>query len=333
MVHCLSGYWNFKMTIIKLKGGSLNSTSLHIDGDRKFVRKFIATSADREYGYVRWYSQLKKIQRYNSLFPNLFPKLHDVNITENGAYFDIEYIENSKDIKTLFVNGELSDDQVQELNKNLWTSFDRIHDQTYDHNPSSLRLYYKEEVEQKLNDALQFQEFKDFFNYDEYVYNNVKIPNIKQKLDEFKKLFDTPIDSECYVHGNPTLENIMYSTTTGKITFIDLYEEGIVDSKFMDYSQILQCSNSYYGVYNDFGVLVHDNSVSCTAQIPAKLKKFNDLFVNEITKRYGEEKLRLVQLFEATQFFRMLPFKCHAGNIDSAKFFYAHACFLVNKLL
>ena len=63
------------MKIRDLKGGSLSNTELHeIDGVR-YVKKKINLIKEREYGFVRWYSQLKKTQRLSNEFPNLFPKL------------------------------------------------------------------------------------------------------------------------------------------------------------------------------------------------------------------------------------------------------------------
>lgn len=320
------------MKIIELKGGSLNSTSLYIDGDKKFVRKLISTSADREYGYVRWYSQLKKLQRFNALIPGYVPQVLDAGLTDGGAYFDIEYIE-AKDIKTLFKENSLSAYQTERMHKSLWFAFDRLHSHKYAPNPSSLKLYFQEEVLQKLNDARQFEEFEQFYNLDVYVHNGQTFSGIKNRLDSFSKLFDEVITDECYVHGNPTLENILYDPIQDKIVFIDLYEEGIVDSQFMDYSQVLQCSNSLYGILNDGILKVKGNVTDFSIQgIPDNLLRFNEMFNEELKYRYPG-KYNLVKLFEATQFFRMLPFKCHAGNVEAAKFFYAHACFLVNKLL
>jgi hypothetical protein len=106
-----------------------------------------------------------------------------------------------------------------------------------------------------------------------------------------------------------------------------------VDSKFADYSQILQCSNSLYGILNDGILEVNGNTTRYIVDpIPDNLVYFNELFNNELKYRYPH-RYNLVKLFEATQFFRMLPFKCHADNIEAAKFFYAHACSLVNRLL
>lgn len=318
------------MQVTKLKGGSLNNTCLYETNSGKFIRKSISTIMNREYGYVRWYSQLKKLQRFDTLFPTLVPRVIDAGVSDEGAYFDIEYIK-GKDIKTLFVNNEIDD--VDKLVTELFNSFDTIHNYQYSHNPSSLKLYFMEEVEQKLHDALMFDEFKEFYNMDTYMYMGDTFRGMIHLYDKFKKLFNETITTEGYVHGNPTLENIMYDPETNKITFIDLYEEGIVDSKFMDYSQILQCSNSYYGILNDSIVTVEDNVVSSNVTIPEKLIEFNEKFKKELANRYSEEELHLINLFEATQFFRMLPFKCHAGNITGAKFFYTHACYLVNKLL
>ena len=318
--------------VITLKGGSLNSTCLHIDGDRKFVRKTISTSADREYGYVRWYSQLKKLQRFNALIPGYVPQVLDAGVTDQGAYFDIEYVD-AKDIKTLFKENVLTRYQTEKMHKSLWFAFDRLHSHKYTPNISSLKLYFQEEVLQKLNDARQFPEFEQFYNLDVYVHQGQTFSGIKNKIEQFSKLFDEVISSECYVHGNPTLENILYNPDTDKIVFIDLYEEGIVDSQFMDYSQVLQCSNSLYGLLNDGVLKVNGNVTDFSIDpVPENLIYFNELFNDELKYRYPNH-YKLVKLFEATQFFRMLPFKCHADNIEAAKFFYAHACSLVNRLL
>lgn len=320
------------MEIITLKGGSLNSTSLHIDTGHKFVRKLISTSANREYGYVRWYSQLKKLQRFNELIPGYVPKVYNAGVTENGAYFDIEYID-AKDIKTLFKENLLSRYQTERMHKSLWFAFDRLHSHKYVPNASSLKLYFHEEVLQKLNDARQFDEFEKFYQLDVYIHNGQTLSGIKNRLDEFSKLFEETITAECYVHGNPTLENILYDPIKDRIVFIDLYEEGIVDSQFMDYSQILQCSNSLYGLLNDGTLKVNGNTTEFSIEpISENLIYFNELFNDELRYRYPSH-YNLIKLFEATQFFRMLPFKCHAGNVEAAKFFYVHACSLVNRLL
>ena len=48
--------------------------------------------------------------------------------------------------------------------------------------------------------------------------------------------------------------------------------------------------------------------------------------------RFKGKDVTIVDVFEATQFIRMLPFKVLAGEIDKAKFFYVHACYLLSKV-
>jgi hypothetical protein len=318
--------------ITVLKGGSLNTTCLIETDQYKFVRKSIRTDADREYGYVRWYSQLKKLQRFNQMFPGLVPEVYDVGVTEYGAHFDIQYID-AVDVKTLFKTDQLTDDQIVDVHRKIWQGFDTIHVSQYPYNSSSLSLYFKEEVGQKLADAVKFTEFNNFYNLDQYEFCGQRVQGVKQLFGQFQKLFDQKINQESYVHGNPTLENILYSVDSQNLVFIDLYEEGIVDSKYVDYSQILQCSNSLYGIINDSEKIIKDDYLNVNITVPDSLVKFNHMFNTELKNRYTDQQYALIKLFEATQFFRMLPFKCHGGDIAGAKFFYVHACKLISELL
>jgi hypothetical protein len=121
----------------------------------------------------------------------------------------------------------------------------------------------------------------------------------------------------------------MYSFDENKIVFIDPYEESIIDSKFLDYSMVLQSSNSLYECINSKSIYVDGSNVSHHSfEIPRNLLTFNDLF----TKRIASKERKLVDILEATQFIRMLPFKCAAGNFDHAKYFYLHSCNLLSKI-
>lgn len=315
-----------------LKGGSLNSTSLFTSETEKFVRKSISLVDNREYGYTRWYSQLKKLQRFNKLFPGVVPNILNTGTLGDYAYFDLEYI-SGDNIKNYLQKNVLTDTELEKINYNLWKVFDTVHQHEYHPNANSLALYYKEEVTEKLHKALTIEEFKRFYDLGEYTYLGNKVLGFQLFEEQYKKLFETEINEESCIHGNPTLENIMYDPITEKITFIDLYEESIVDSKFLDYSQILQCSDSGYGVINDNPKNINGSFVGTNASIHLNFNKFNRVFMQTLSERLSEKQICLVKLFESTQFFRMLPFKCFAGDIEGAKFFYVHACHRVNSLL
>jgi hypothetical protein len=114
------------------------------------------------------------------------------------------------------------------------------------------------------------------------------------------------------------------------IVFVDPYEESIIDSRFLDYSMVLQSSHSLYEHFNSQTINVEDSKVWCNAIQPSdNFRKFNELFTSELIE---SETKKIVEVLEATQFIRMLPFKCAAGDFEKAKFFYVHACHLLSKI-
>jgi hypothetical protein len=317
------------MNIIKLKGGSLSATYHHVD--ENIIRKKVSLKTNREYGFVRWYSQMKKIQRYNTIHPDLFPKMLNVSYEENYAYFDIEYKKGFKDLKQIFSERELSIQEIEQINQALWNAFDELHSSVYNANPGAPYLYFKEEVLQKIHDASISSDFKIFYNnHDVYEYNGIMVHSMKNYLNELDSFFkELEFLTEQTIHGNPTLENTLYSFDENRIVFIDPYEESIVDTRFLDYSQVLQCSSSHYGFINDREVQVNDTSVSFKEEIPKNFLMFNEVFRSNIAEKRTRE---IVDVFEATQFIRMLPFKVRALEHNKAKYFYVHACYLLSKV-
>ena len=69
----------------KFKGGSLSSTNLMEESGKLFVRKSVSLIDNREYGFQRWYSQLKKLQRYSVMYPNLFPPVLNYGKTDKES--------------------------------------------------------------------------------------------------------------------------------------------------------------------------------------------------------------------------------------------------------
>ena len=317
--------------VIPLKGGSLSQTYRLPQHD--LVCKEIVRDKNREYGFVRWYSQMKKLQRYNTLYPNLFPKVLGVNVDNTTAGFKMEYMKGFRDIKSILANDTLTDEQIFRISQAVWKGLNQLHSVTHDPIPGAGKLYFEEEVWQKLKDALVVPEFANFHAHGTYEYNGKIVQGIGAYVHEMENFFsELTLVQEENIHGNPTLENILYSFEEDRVVFIDVYDESMIDTRFLDYAQVLQCSRSHYGFINDNIVDIGGVSVTHRLQIPKNFETFNYHFESGITEPRTKE---IVDVFEATQFIRMLPFKVLAGNIDSmkkAKFFYVHACYLLSKV-
>lgn len=314
--------------VIPLKGGSLSNTYRLPQYDT--VCKEIIRDKNREYGFVRWYSQLKKLQRYNTQYPNLFPKVLGVNVDKDKATFKIEYMKGFRDIKTILANDILTDEQIFRISQAVWKGLNQLHSITYEPIPGAGKLYYEEEVLQKITDATAIPEFAEFHAHGTYEYNGRIVQGIGASIHDLENFFsELKLIQEENIHGNPTLENILYSFEEDRVVFIDVYDESMIDSRFLDYAQVLQCSRSHYGYINDNEVLIDGLSVTHRLQIPTNFVTFNSHFESGIVEPKTKE---IVDVFEATQFIRMLPFKVLAGKIDKAKFFYVHACYLLSRV-
>ena len=108
--------------------------------------------------------------------------------------------------------------------------------------------------------------------------------------------------------------------------FIDPYEENIIDSPLTEYSQIFQSSNSKYEIYNDLDIKIENNIINIENQSNFGLDYFNGLFKKHLVDELTTEQYISVNLFEVSQFIRMLPFK---KEIDKSLVFQKYKYFMI----
>jgi len=318
-----------------LKGGSLGKTELiETNGGDLRVRKSISSLKNREYGEVRWHSQLKRLQRYDSLVPGLFPKVLQLGTTEDSYFFDIEYFEGFCNLKSYFCDYSPNQDQLALITERVINGAARLHSYTnFDSYPGSLSVYLQEEVLQKLSDACENPNFEVFSNLSTIYFNGSGIPSLKSQIPWLRKFVaKIEIGSECFTHGNLTLENILIHPESLEIRLIDPYDENIVDCREADFSQILQCSSSHYGIMNDYEPIVSGASVTLEYKIPTPLIHFNEVVLRSLTSPALNLNIELLNFLHVSQFVRMLPFKVQSGNLNKAILFYALSCKLTHEM-
>lgn len=318
-----------------LKGGSLGRTELiQTNGGDLRVRKSISSLKNREYGEVRWHSQLKRLQRYDSLLPGLFPKVLQLGTTDASYFFDIEYFEGFCNLKSYFCNYSPNQEQIELIAEKVIDGATRLHSYAiFDSYPGSLGVYLQEEVLQKLSDACEDLDFKFFSNIPTIYLNSVEILSLKSQIPWLKEFVaKIKIISECFTHGNLTLENILIHPESLKIRLIDPYDENIVDCREADFSQILQCSSSHYGIMSDYEPTVNGASISLEYEIPTPLIQFNEVILRSFTSPELNLNIELLDFLHVSQFVRMLPFKVQSGDLNRAILFYALSCKLIQEM-
>lgn len=318
----------------RLKGGSLSETVLiTIPNRRPIVRKRVAADANREYGYHRWYSQLKRQQRYNALFPGLFPEILDYGLQDGWYFFDMEYVPDAVTLHELLTT--ITDQkEIEIIFRELMQRVYWMHSVGRVSGTSKpIVLYFKEEVLNALkacHTSPQFQRISDSLTV---WFNGLPARSLVQRLPEFlaafQEAYNAADQTQCFSHGNLTLENILIQPLTKRIVFIDVYEENVIDSALADFSQLLQSSNTCYELYNSVDVRIIQNTVTALIPRPVGLSAFNSLLVNKLCTQYPTS-YRAIRLFEISQFVRMLPFKKEIDP-DRMVLFYVYASFLFDE--
>jgi hypothetical protein len=321
------------MKKIRLKGGSLSGTYLCIPevGD-SFVRKEVSLVENREYGFQRWYSQLKRLQRYENMFPGIFPRLIEYGRDGDLAYFNIEFFDGAQTVHA-FLTKTNNSQLIDEMFAQLVCVMKKMHETEITSFEPSFALYVYEEIEQKMKACMKNARFREFCTHREIIFNGKKVAGLKHVLNEYVDMFQSvykkPI--ETFTHGNLTLENILYQPIYKKIIFIDPYEENIIDSSLAEYSQILQSSNSLYELYNSAVPRIEGNEVSLEIDPPRGLQYFNEIFRSFMEITLSSDQIKVVRLLEISQFARMLPFKMEIDE-DKMLFFYALGSCLFHEL-
>lgn len=315
------------MTRERLKGGSLSGTYLITEqGKPSIVRKEVSLVENREYGFQRWYSQLKRQQRYSVLFPEIFPEILNFGVTEDKAYFDMNCIENAVTAQEFIVNCQNAQD-IKKIFEAIMDKMQSLYKYKIPTFQAPIDLYLHEEVDRRLHDCNKTHEFVVFSKNKEIVFNDEVFPSFISQIDSYKSLAQKyyPTEStETFTHGNITLENILYVPEQNRVVFIDPYEENVIDSILAEYSQLYQSCNGYYEVLNEMKPEIQKNQVTCNFERNFGLDTFNQLLSEKISAEHSLKEQFSIRIFEISQFIRMLPFKM-VIDMEKMMLFYALA--------
>ncbi|MGO1119043.1 phosphotransferase [Rhodovibrionaceae bacterium A322] len=316
----------------RLKGGSLSGTYYVEDAGRTFIRKECSLEADREFGFQRWYSQLKRQQRYADLFPGLYPEILAYGREGELAYFDLAFV--SEAVSSFdFLQNSSDEKDARPVFDGIVEGLARMHQRRFASSPTAIDLYLYEKVERKLGLCRQEPFFAAFSDLKNLQFNDQDVRGFWPRLARFSDLMQayyTEVE-ECCVHGNITLENTLFCPKDQRVFFIDTYEENIIDSPLVEYSQLLQSASSHYELLNASASEATGNRLSAKVTPSAALQAFNALLSDHLDTLFTPGQRIAIRLFEISQFIRMLPFKVKLDP-DKALLFYGLASKLLQDL-
>jgi len=295
------------MIVKELKGGSLSKTVI-IQDEIKKVRKYISNSKDREYGLVRWHSQIRKMQSFRSIVSNsCLPKILDAGVSEDYFYYDMEYLEEYENcLDYLKSSSEITDgDKVFD---GLLEILKKCKEHEYEPIQGTFWIYIQEEVISKINFAKSASYIELLDNNERKRLSNL-MDSVIEKISRCEVYLKEVALNESFNHGNLTLENTMIDSV-GEIKIIDLYFETYCESWLGDLSQLMQSSLGNYEILNELSE-EQFFSIFDQPKIPDlsySYLRFREKLNNYIDRLEVDDKLCL-GIFYASQFIRMFPFK------------------------
>ena len=174
----------------------------------------------------------------------------------------------------------------------------------------SLSVYVFEEIFKPLSRSLDFLDSHCLsINSDDKKYVKQRIQLALDYLALHENDYSSYIVHESLNHGNLTLENILYNPNNGSLMLIDPYAETYCDSIIGDISQIYQsCLSGYeytlsYCDRHDFSIFPYLES-----DLPLSYTRFYNHFTASLSA-YPFLESDSIELFRASQFTRMFPFK------------------------
>ena len=272
-----------------LKGMSFSQTYLiKLDGSY-LVRKYIYKSKQNIIHYdilKRQYEDLKRFQYY---LPNIVPAIKYVEDNINEYFFDMEYLEKYEKLSSFDSTTQniVLNRLIRRMKENIYCYRKSVDGKTL------LENYIRVKIDSKLAILSGYGEAYHSLIHD----NDIKINGLPFKgiIPILKKLDMSNYYSEYVspIHGDLTLENIMYNSETDDVKLIDMAGSNYVDMVELDISKMLQSLIAKYEKWEEIGNLLAVTIVNSKREfhITDSLFNFNEIDYYEIINQFFDQEI------------------------------------------
>ena len=327
---------NYNIEVVKkFKGNSFSSTYLLKNNEMLFVRKHIIKNNKTLEHCDRLKRQEEDLQRFYYFDNSLVPRVLNSYDNNFNHYLDLEYLPNHKQLDefNMYTQVSVVKKLISRLEKNVYCYKKINTNNNFIYDFFDSKIYPKLQVFEKdctimnylINSKKVFINKKEYFGLRE-VFTLLNIEN-------FNTEYINPI------HGDLTLENILYNEENNDIKLIDMEGSRYVDSCYFDLGKIFQSIVSNYKEWNCIDNVIYDDNID-------NLTCLNEYFdcdfkiCEEISQMYGNimnvDDVNVITkkgiFFMSTYFIRFVQFR-QKINKGHGIFAIIMAVVWLNKLL
>ena len=251
---------NYNIDVVhKLKGNSFSQVYLLQQGSQLFVRKYIKKNESCDVHYFKLKRQCDDLRRYKLFNPSMVPKVLQEKDSDYDYYFDMEYLSGYKQLDEF--NIDIQNKIINRVIKNL-------HNSVYCYSKQNKSTKFIEEFfNTKINPKLDLfekdcQHMNQLINSEKVTINGRSIFGLREVLNRLN-LFEFNTEKLSPIHGDLTLENILYNIEHDDFKLIDMEGSSYVDTCYLDLGKIFQSVVSKYKEWNTCDKLIFTNDKNC----------------------------------------------------------------------
>jgi hypothetical protein len=233
--------------LTKCKGGSFANVYLIQKDGVRIVRKYIEKTKENQIHVDtlrRQYDDLKRIEYYRR---GLTPKMLGFSENENEFYYDMEYLEHHKELSTFksSVQEQIVQQVITTLTESVYCYSKQVDGQKWMNEFLEEKIYAKYTYIESLGPR-----FSDILNAGTHTINGTVCKGIRAFFSRDIFPEDLCPQTVSPIHGDLTLENILYNEETKDFRLIDTSGSRYVDNKAMDTSKLLQSFLAKYETWD-----------------------------------------------------------------------------------
>jgi hypothetical protein len=230
-----------------LKGNSFAMTYLVSYKNKKFVRKVVKKEQNSKVHYDKLKRQIQDLQRLDFVLPGSVPKVINVEDNHYELYYDMEYLENYKKLVEYPTNTvkKTLNIVLNKMNKNVYSFKKEVEGMSWVANHMKIKIYPKLKKYSEDDKTMEWLINSEFITINEKKYFGLSRLLREVDLQKIKPRYIRP------VHGDMTLENILFSEEKNDFKLIDMDASDHFDAVELDLGKLCQSILSKYELWSN----------------------------------------------------------------------------------